>query len=639
MQEAPTVRRPSPDSAADTRDVIVEVVAGPESTCARTGQGRVACVGHGVEYTDEKRAFDTHVPRVVPVPPSKSISAGEGFACSVDRDGGKVRCWGYNGAGQLGRETPDLVDQWPLEVPGLEGTERLVTHGPRTCALKGEALWCWPGHDKEGPVAHPLASRDPDRALFDLTHSGQALGFNFNGGDTKIDRPWRERLHARCPFFDPDAPEEVMEDDLFDPYDTYRCNASEGIEVGPGAEVGKDHACRLAQGKVSCEGPDTVGQAPSDPPNLGAPVLDIAVGSEHTCAVISVGELRCWGSSTRGQLGIEPVHSRPPVLAASDVAQAWVTDGLTCLQTTKGSFACAGQSGDPCASPDFAPLEGPNGIQEMFEALGSAGCLIDSDGALWCMEDDSWERHVAPEAFAGASASRQEFGADYNGRLCWLAEGRPTCARWQPPDGNFPEVREEPFVTEAPFGPLDDVLQLRWYGSGLCALDRAGVLRCKGAPGHERRTTWAPVEVPEQSVARLLNDGWQLKDGTFSQVWRLSGRGSAPLSLSGHPLQPPDAAAVADASGDCVVTEAGRLWCANDEFREPPNTTFKTVASATHHACAIDEDHGLWCWGDATRGRLGVGPPVCDRTPHSLSGAFHDAWESAALHEASEATQ
>ena len=104
--------------ASEAPDRIVEVVAGPESTCARSRQGRVACVGHGMAYDEDTPAFDTHVPQVVAVPPSKGISAGDGFACSVDRDGGKVRCWGDNRFRQLGRKTPACSTTGHARCPG-----------------------------------------------------------------------------------------------------------------------------------------------------------------------------------------------------------------------------------------------------------------------------------------------------------------------------------------------------------------------------------------------------------------------------------------------------------------------------------------------------------------------------------------
>lgn len=87
--------------------------------------------------------------------------------------------------------------------------------------------------------------------------------------------------------------------------------------------VGNHHTCALLQsGSLRCWGQNRpalgygevtirfgprIGddEAPlvSPPIDFGVPVLQVAAGNEHTCALLESGAVRCWGDSSYGQLG------------------------------------------------------------------------------------------------------------------------------------------------------------------------------------------------------------------------------------------------------------------------------------------------------------------------------------------------
>jgi hypothetical protein len=78
--------------------------------------------------------------------------------------------------------------------------------------------------------------------------------------------------------------------------------------------AGGDHTCGLTDaGAVKCWGDNTAGAlgngattdsaAPVDVAGLDLPATQIGAGFHHTCAVLSDGTLRCWGSNDHGQLG------------------------------------------------------------------------------------------------------------------------------------------------------------------------------------------------------------------------------------------------------------------------------------------------------------------------------------------------
>jgi cysteine-rich repeat protein len=84
--------------------------------------------------------------------------------------------------------------------------------------------------------------------------------------------------------------------------------------------VGSQHSCaRQADGGVRCWGynssgwlgyghklniGDQQGEMPSPLVDVGGPVAALAAGAEHTCALMQTGTVRCWGMNTYGQLGI-----------------------------------------------------------------------------------------------------------------------------------------------------------------------------------------------------------------------------------------------------------------------------------------------------------------------------------------------
>lgn len=92
------------------------------------------------------------------------------------------------------------------------------------------------------------------------------------------------------------------------------------VEIGGEAlAAGQNHTCvLLVGGAVRCWGDTSRGQLglasierigddehPSDAPTLrlSRPAIDIEAGSEHTCALLDDGTLQCWGFNQFGQLG------------------------------------------------------------------------------------------------------------------------------------------------------------------------------------------------------------------------------------------------------------------------------------------------------------------------------------------------
>ena len=79
--------------------------------------------------------------------------------------------------------------------------------------------------------------------------------------------------------------------------------------------VGGSHACVIygATSALRCWGDNTYGQlgvanVSTFTPNPKVPtgvsgVVDVATGTSHTCAALSTGAVKCWGTNSHGQLG------------------------------------------------------------------------------------------------------------------------------------------------------------------------------------------------------------------------------------------------------------------------------------------------------------------------------------------------
>ncbi|PNH01076.1 RCC1 and BTB domain-containing protein 2, partial [Tetrabaena socialis] len=247
-----------------------------------------------------------------------------------------IKCWGYNGYGQLGLgDQRDRGDD-PNEMGGALATvslgtseyvSALVAGGFHTCVLTNSRVKCWGGN----------------------TDGQLGLGHSDNIGD------------------DPDE----MGDDL------------PTVDLGTGrtavaVAAGDRHTCAiLDDGGIKCWGNNgdyqlglgdsqSRGSASANMGDVlpyvnlgqGRTATSIAAGAAHTCAVLDNGALKCWGGNTYGQLGLGDTRSRggsaadmgdalPSVDLGTGQQATAVTAGLhsTCAVTTSSNLKCFGGGG------------------------------------------------------------------------------------------------------------------------------------------------------------------------------------------------------------------------------------------------------------------------------------------------------
>jgi hypothetical protein len=168
--------------------------------------------------------------------------------------------------------------------------------------------------------------------------------------------------------------------------------------------VGTQHACALLEtGGVRCwggtglvgDGTRALRATAVDVRGLGSGVLAVSAGGLHTCAVLEGGTVRCWGDNSRGQLGtgdtqpaLEPVDV--PGLGANVVAVA-TGQHHSCALHAGGQVTCWGANdrlqlgGGTDTHSTRAVLV--DGLPENLTALSAGAthtCASTAAGEAWC---------------------------------------------------------------------------------------------------------------------------------------------------------------------------------------------------------------------------------------------------------------
>lgn len=301
----------SPTIIPDLIDVV-ELAAGIEHMCARLTDGTVRCWGWNGngQVGDPAAPGGALAPRLVPgLANVAGLAAGDRHTCAHLADG-TVRCWGSNDMGQLGDGTTEERHS-PVAVPDLQGVTKLVAGYGHTCARLGDgSVRCWGSNmfgelgdgtmiDSVAPVTVPGLT-DVAGLASGVLHTCARLG----DGSARC---WGSNMTGA----------------LGDGTTTDSATPTLVSGLGNVAELsaGASHTCaRLIDGSVRCWGANAHGQvgdgtpapivaSPIAVPGLST-VAALATGQNHSCALVDDGAVRCWGANDAGQLGDGTTTSR-----------------------------------------------------------------------------------------------------------------------------------------------------------------------------------------------------------------------------------------------------------------------------------------------------------------------------------------
>jgi alpha-tubulin suppressor-like RCC1 family protein len=289
-----------------------------------------------------------------------SISALSTHVCVVTGVGG-VKCWGGNDSGQLGDGTTRQAST-PVDVVGLgSGVAAISAGGLHTCALMNDGgVKCWgnnlPGEVGDGQACGPTCVTPADVCQ------------TYDEAEQRCAEPLSGVVQIAAGGFHSCAVTATG---------GVKCwGRSEWGEVGDGT-VGDGDALTL----------DNIRTTPINVTGLGTGVKAISAGERHTCALTTAGGVKCWGRNNTGQLGDSTMTDSPvpvDVVGLDSGVKAISAGGYhTCALTSIGQVKCWGGN-----SPVPVDVLGLSGDVVAIDTATAHSCAVMSTGGMQCWGDN-----------------------------------------------------------------------------------------------------------------------------------------------------------------------------------------------------------------------------------------------------------
>jgi len=580
---------------AETAGAFVQVDLGDAHSCGVTADHRVRCWGYngngqlGDGTTTDRNAA---VP-VIGITTAVSVDAGGYHSCAVLSDG-TVRCWGYNGNGQLGDGTFG-DNSVPVEVLGISNAVEVSAGIEHSCArLSGGTIRCW-GYNGYGQLGN--GSWDSAPTPITVTGIEDAVAVTagayhscamLNGGAAYCwGANWSGQLGNGTLYHAP-SPAEVS-----------------GLSGTAALSAGYSHSCAvLSSGAVHCwgyNGNGQLGDATTADHSVALEVtgidsaVGISLGSNHSCVRLSDGAIRCWGYNAYGQLGNETTEDPGSLVPVQVTTTSWA-NGLaaggnhTCTNLADGTIKCwgynsNGQLGDG-TSTNTAELDGFASTRSLSTGANHA-CASSLDGQVRC------------------------WGGNWSGQL-----------------GDGTTITR---ITPTTVMGISSAVEVVAGESHSCSTLSDGHVRCWGSNwGNQlgngsNNDSAAPVEVAGISTATATSAGHYhncalLNTGSVT-CWGYNEYGQLGAELD---TALGDVTAVTvGAYHSCALIRGGHVKCwgvnwwgqLGDRFNIDSATPVEvvgivdavTVSAGGGHSCAVLNGGAVWCWGANWSGQLGDG--------------------------------
>jgi alpha-tubulin suppressor-like RCC1 family protein len=321
-------------------------------------------------------------------------------------------------------------------------------------------------------------------------------------------------------------------------------------------------------------------------------VVQVAMGSRHTCALLNNSDVRCWGGNNNGRLGLgnkldigddEAITSVEPIKFPTGFQVKQLAAGLfhTCALSERGQVICWGRNqagqlgyGDTIDRGD-TPETTPDKLD--FVGLPPVQSIVSGDSA----------NHTCAILVSGVVRC---WGENNFGQLGLGNKNN---------NGDSPDELE---TTPAINLGISPVQQIAVNGGHTCALRVNSTLHCWGKNGDG-----------QLGYGNIANFGDNIGETPNTKI--------VPIA---------DAAQIAlGVSHTCVVTVDKKVRCwglngfgqlgygntnvvGDNEFPAEAGfidsiTDFQQLSLGFEHSCALLENDSIKCWGSSFSGQLGYG--------------------------------
>jgi alpha-tubulin suppressor-like RCC1 family protein len=275
-----------------------------DHTCVALTDGTVRCWGEDEDGQLDGTPGDTGPVLVPGITDATAVALGREHSCAL-RQSGKVACWGQNARGQSGDGTM-ISPAAPKDVLTLNDIVEIDAGDAHTCARSsiGE-VWCWgQGAASQLGDGEYLWRSTPVRAKGVNGATSLAVGNEHTCATVASGEVWCWGLASSLQTG-------------YIPFPTVRSDPFpvEGIDDAVDVATGDAHTCIVRRdGTAACWGSQHYGRlgngvftnVATHQPQTVIGLTDAAAvdaGSQHTCALLTTGFVRCWGVGILGQLG------------------------------------------------------------------------------------------------------------------------------------------------------------------------------------------------------------------------------------------------------------------------------------------------------------------------------------------------